>query len=185
LVSWTCVYLQSISKSRFTIYTSFNWYQDFHYTYIFQLVSKAYNVSFSIGIKSLQCTFFWYLQNFCLFSIGILNWYHMFWHVYLLGENISFMPLCWFLLFNKKEDNFFCLVIDFCLTKRGSKLFLSLFLPFCWWIDKRGRDIYGDLYMHAYFLPFMHIYVVWFMSIHWISLLFIAIHELKGSFYEA
>ena len=85
----------------------------------------------------------------------------------------------------------------------------------CWWIDKKGERNLEFLYMHVclicYLLPLIsraffgwyqeHFLLVsraclfhWYqisclcifmLSIHGISLLFIAMHELRGSFYEA
>ena len=60
--------------------------------------------------------------------------------------------------------NVYLIYFLFDLTKRGRNFFLSLFMPLCWWFDKKGERILefyicmfkyleiGDLYMHGYFL---------------------------------
>ena len=95
--------------------------------------------------------------------------------------------------------------------KKGEKFLFSLFMPLCWWFSKKGErnlEIYicmlnfETLYMHVSFsigiraykfclckkgrsILHLCIYVLFGLCIHWISLLFIAMHELRGSFYWA
>ena len=91
-------------------------------------------------------------------------------------------------------------------TKRGEYCFL---LPVCWWLTKRGRKILSFIcifvflhilsfmFMRKWFLEFkqkegfwniclIHAWWCIFMfNIHCIYLMFIAMHELRGSFLEA
>ena len=84
-------------------------------------------------------------------------------------------------------------------------LWFDLFSPLFWWIDKKGEKFFESLYMHVYFSLFMQngeeefsefiyaclifgIYAYMFVFALCISLniyLFIIMHELRGSFYEA
>ena len=43
-----------------------------------------------------------------------------------------------------------------------------VFVPLCWWIDKKGERYFGVLYMHVYFMFHMHVYLsLYFMfNIH-------------------
>ena len=120
------------------------------------------------------------------------------------GRRIRWVYICMFILFPR-------------LCKKGKKnlvslcMFISLFmhiyivwfvfLPLCWWIDKKGKKYLENLYMHVYFISlfmqkgekefgeFIYVYLCIYVLFGLCTLLnifmFIVMHELWGSFYEA
>ena len=120
-----------------------------------------------------------------------------------------YILLVWF---DQKEKNWFwvclCPFVDD-WQKWGEKFESFIYAYLCMiflFYTKRKKSILRVLYMHIYVI-YMHVYFFnWYQSIyvlfsigiraymlicvicfmhHWISLLFITMHELRGSFYEA
>ena len=56
--------------------------------------------------------------------------------------------------------------------------------PLCWWIDKKGEKNLESFYMHIYIFVYAYMFV-FTLCILLNIYLFIAMHELRGSFYEA
>ena len=91
-------------------------------------------------------------------------------------------------------------------------LLFDLFSPLCWWFDKKWEknfeSLFESLYMHVYFLfnaymfclckkgrsiwkvslclfPHLWIYMLFVLCTSWNIFMFIVMHELRGSIYEA
>ena len=96
--------------------------------------------------------------------------------------------------------------LTLCLSLSMYIAYISLLLvflsPLCWWIDKKGEKYFESLYMHVYFFvyakrgkriwwvyaclfPYLCIYVLFGLCISLNIFMFIAMYELRGSFYEA
>ena len=134
----------------------------------------------------------------CMYAGGVNFTSLLFMNVYHI-----YILLFWFDKKRERENFFLSLFMPLCwwFYKKGERysLFYFIFLLYIW-IDKIGeKRILSLLHMHVFFPVDIRAYMfylckkgrsilylcIFVLSIHWISLLFIAIHELRGSFYEA
>ena len=112
-------------------------------------------IFFTIGIKiSYMFIFFYWYQNFvgffkmfCLFSIGIINWYHdvsiytfiLNWYIFQLG-----IIMFWFVLLICKESLTSSLYLDSCWV-----YFILKWLTFLWYVVHLCSRSFTSPFIHC------------------------------------
>ena len=151
------------------------WYQELVLCILMHFMFGIKSIFFLFGIKSMFISLFYaclcifmfniHCISFCLFSIGIINWYH----------NVSIYNfIVWFV--------FAPLLMNW---QKAEKVFGVLYMHMFILLPRLCKKGEKNLVNLCIFISFYEYMCCLVYAYHWISLLFIAMHELRGSFYEA
>ena len=131
-------------------------------------------------------TFLWYVVHLCNRSFTYvfihyilcfmwLGFSHLFSYKCMYVGGVNFTSL---LFMNVYSIYTF---IVWCLQKGRKIKFMSLlFVPLCWWIDKKGERYFGVWYMHVCLCMFVYMHVCYIY--HWYKKLLLLVLVSRTSF---